>query len=448
MIKVAKFGGSSVANAEQFNKVKNIVLSDPARQFVVTSACGKESREDHKVTDLLYLCEAHVRYGVSYEPLFSLVENKYRKIKEDLGLKLDLEAEFQKIRSQMKKGMSVDYLVSRGEYLAALLLAEHLGYQFVDAADVIAFSYSGEIDMERTAELMSARLDGGGVVIPGFYGALPGGAIRVMSRGGSDITGSVIANIVGADVYENWTDVSGIYVADPRIVPNSVRVARVNYSELRALSYLGANVLHDDAVFPASSKNIPINIRNTNEPENRGTMILNDCTEMDKEEPPYTITGITGRKGFVGITLVKNHSTVEVGFIRKLLSVFEDHHVSIEYMPSMVDSYSIIVRAEAVASCLYDIVGWIRERIKPDALMVEEHISLIACVGRGMQKKPGLAGKLLSQLGAEDINVKIIELTSDELGIVFGIDDDRYEDAIRCIYDKFIAEEKKESRLI
>ena len=446
MIKVVKFGGSSVANAEQFKKVKDIVLSDPARKFVVTSACGKESSEDHKVTDLLYLCEAHVRYGVSYEPLFSLIEEKYQRIKRDLGLTLDLDAEFAKIRGTMKKGMSTDYLVSRGEYLTGLCLAEYLGYSFVDAADVIAFAYNGEIDMEKTEELLSARLPEGGVVIPGFYGSLPGGAVRVMSRGGSDITGSVIANIVGADVYENWTDVSGIYVADPRIVPDSVRVARVNYSELRALSYLGANVLHDDAVFPARSKNIPINIRNTNDPVNRGTMILNDCSELDKDEPPYTVTGITGRKGFTGITLVKNHSTTEVGFFRRLLSVFEDHHVSIEYIPSMVDSYTIIVRSEAVANCLYDIVGWIREKIKPDALMVEEHIALIACVGRGMNHKLGLSGQLLSELGAHGINVKIIELTSDELGIVFGIDDDTFEEAIRCIYAKFIAEEKKESR--
>lgn len=442
MIKVVKFGGSSVANAAQFAKVKNIVLSDPARQFVVASACGKESKEDHKVTDLLYLCEAHIRYGVSYEPIFAEVEAKYSKIKEDLGLALDLDKEFSMIRSQMKKGISTDYLVSRGEYLTCRLLAEYLGYDFVDAADVIAFGYDGSIDMDKTASLLQQHCNGKGIVVPGFYGAMPNGAIRVMSRGGSDVTGAVLANVLDADVYENWTDVSGFYVADPRIVANPVRIPRITYNELREMSYMGANVLHDDAVFPVKSKNIPINIRNTNEPENPGTMIMEDCSKQDQLDPPHRITGITGRKGFTVITLVKSHSSAEVGYLRKVLSVFEDYRVSIECVPITVDTFSIIVNTEAVDSCLYDIVGRLKEELKPDSLKIDERVSLVAVVGRAMKEQPGMSGKLLSEFGYNHINIKTISQTADELSVVVGVMDRDFEKAIQCIYDKFIKEER------
>ncbi len=443
MIKVAKFGGSSVASAEQFRKVKNIVLSDPSRKFVVSSACGKENDEDHKVTDLLYLCEAHVRFGVSYEPIFEQIEQKYRRIHDELNLKMDLESEFRAIRALMKRGMSTDYLVSRGEYLTSKLLAEYIGYDFVDAANVIAFHYDGSIDMERTAHLFEQCITNKGVVIPGFYGSMPNGVIRVMSRGGSDITGSVIANIMDADVYENWTDVNGFYVTDPRIVKNPVRIDRINYQELRGMSYMGANVLHDDAVFPVKSKNIPINIRNTNEPENPGTMIMNDCTELDAINPPHTVTGITGKKGFTIITLTRNHAAAEVGFLRKCLSIFEDYHVSIEAVPNTVDTFSVIVSSSAVDSCLYDIVGKIKEELKPDTLRIEDHISLIAVVGRAMKDAPGMSGKLLSEFGANSINIKVINQTSDELTICVGVNDRDFEKAIQCIYDKFVKEEKE-----
>ena len=409
MIKVAKFGGSSVANAEQFRKVKQIVLSDPSRKFIVSSACGKSSSEDHKVTDLLYLCEAHVRFGVSYESIFSQIEEKYYGIKKELGLQIDLEKEFASIRSYMKKGMSTDYLVSRGEYLTSKCLAEYLGYEFVDAADVIAFRYNGDIDLQRTGQLLEERSDGQGMVIPGFYGSLPNGTIKVMSRGGSDITGSVIANVMNA---------------------------------LREMSYMGANVLHDDAVFPVKSKNIPINIRNTNAPDDPGTMILNDCSELDRTDPPHAITGITGRKDYTSITIVKNHASAEVGFLRRMLQAFEDYHVSIEEVPTTVDTFSVLVSSSAVQNCLYDIVGRLKEELHPEDVRIEEHLALVAVVGRAMKEQPGMSGRLLSEFGHNKINIKTISQSSDELCIVVGVMNRDFEKAIRCIYRRFISEER------
>ncbi len=444
MIKVVKFGGSSVANSTQFRKVKNIIDSDESRKFIVTSACGKESHEDHKITDLLYLCEAHVRYGVSHEPVFDLIKNKYYGIKKDLGLTIDLDREFEIIEKQMLRDLNTDFLVSRGEYLTARCLAEYLGADFVDAAEVIAFRYDGSVDTERTKEMLQRKVrKDHKVVIPGFYGALPNGVIKVMTRGGSDITGSVLANVIDADIYENWTDVSGFLVADPRIIDNPMRIPRITYSELRGMSYMGANVLHDDAVFPVRSKNIPINIRNTNDPDNPGTVIMNDCSEPDKVEPPHAVTGITGRKDYTVITLVKSHSSAEVGFLRRILSIFEEYHVSIESVPITVDTFSIIVQTKAVDQCLYEIVGRLKKEFQPDDLKIEDHLALVAVVGRGMKQVPGMSGRFLSEFGRNHINIKIINQSSDELSIVVGVENRDFEKAIRCIYDKFIAEENK-----
>lgn len=444
MIKVVKFGGSSVANAAQFAKVKNIIDSDIDRKFIVTSACGKESHEDYKVTDLLYLCEAHLRYGVSYEDIFMLVEDKYRRIQQELNLKIDLDYEFAKIRSQMDREISQDYLVSRGEYLTARCLAEYLDAEFVDAAEVIIFRYDGTIDMERTGEMIKRRCAAERrVVIPGFYGALPNGIIRVMSRGGSDITGSVIANLIDADVYENWTDVSGFLVCDPRIIENPLRIDRITYSELRGMSYMGANVLHDDAVFPVRSKNIPINIRNTNEPDNPGTMIMNDCSEADAKNPPHAVTGITGRKDYTIITLVKSHSSAEVGFLRRLLEVFEEYRISIESVPVTVDTFSIIVQTKLIEGCIYEIIARLKKQFQPDDLKIESHVALIAIVGRGMRAFAGISGQLLSEFGRNQINIKVINQSSDELSIIVGVENRDFEKAIRCIYDKFIKDEGK-----
>ena len=443
MITVAKFGGSSVANSTQFKKVKDIVFENPNCKFIITSACGKESHEDHKITDLLYLCEAHIKYGVSYENIFELIENKYYSIKKDLNLKIDLETEFKKIKEQLSNGCSTDYLVSRGEYLTALCLAEYLDATFIDAKDVIAFKYDGELDLELTKKLLEEHdLSNKRIVIPGFYGALPNGVIKVMSRGGSDITGAVIANVVDANMYENWTDVSGFLVADPRIIENPLHIPCINYNELREMSYMGANVLHDDAVFPVRSKNIPINIRNTNEPNDPGTIILNDCSKMDAENPPHAVTGITGKKNYTVITLMKSHSSAEVGFLRKILSIFEDYHISIESVPITVDTYSVIVESKAIEECKYEIVSKLKNILKPDDIRIEDHLALVAVVGRAMKKVPGQSGRLLSEFGRNKINIKTINQSSDELSIVVGVEDSDFEKAIHAIYNRFIAQEE------
>ena len=281
------------------------------------------------------------------------------------------------------------------------------------------------------------------IVIPGFYGALPNGVIKVMSRGGSDITGSLIANVVDASVYENWTDVSGFLVADPRIIDNPVQIPRITYNELREMSYMGANVLHDDAVFPVRSKNIPINIRNTNRPEDPGTMIMNDCSKQDAIEPPHAVTGITGRKDFTVITVAKSHSSAEVGFLRKMLTIFEDYHVSIESVPITVDTFSVIVQTKAVEQCLYEIVGRLKKEFEPDDLRIEDHLAMIAVVGRGMKQVPGMSGQFLSEFGRHHINIKVISQTSDELSIEVGVENRDFEAAIHAIYDRFIMEANK-----
>ncbi|MBR4470218.1 MAG: aspartate kinase [Erysipelotrichaceae bacterium] len=439
MIKVAKFGGSSLADEIQFQKVKQIVESEAERKFVVVSACGKANEEEHKVTDLLYLCAAHLHYGVSAESLFVPIEEKYRRIKERLGLKIDLDREFEEIRSHFDKEIDTDYLVSRGEYLTAKLLAEYLDAQFVDAKDFIRFIHNDEVDLEKSREKFFKLIDTDKkIVIPGFYGTLPNGNIKVMSRGGSDITGAIIANLVDADVYENWTDVSGIYVADPRIIRNSLSCKRLTYRELRGMSYMGANVLHDDAIFPVREKNIPINIRNTNKPNHPGTMIMNDCSELDAKDPPRIITGITGKQGYTVITVVKNHSSTLVGFLRELLSIFEEYRVSIESVPITVDTFSIIVSSKAVSNNLYEILNRIKQTFQPDDMRVDENVALVAVVGRRMQSLPGISGSLLSEFGRNAINIKVINQSADELSIVVGVENSDFEKAINCIYERFV----------
>lgn len=443
MIKVVKFGGSSVANAEMFQKVKNIVMQDDTRKFVVVSACGKEFSDDHKVTDLLYLCEAHRRYGVSYADIFALIEQKYRRIQKNLGLQVDLDKEFRTIRQNMKNGASLDYIVSRGEYLAGRLMADYLGAKFVDAQDVIAFTYAGEFDLAKTHEKLLGFIDGDQrVVIPGFYGALPNGEIRVMQRGGSDITGAILANVVDADVYENWTDVSGFLVADPRIVPGAVQIDRITYAELRQMSYMGAKVLQDEAIFPVKEKNIPIVIRNTNEPENPGTWIMRDCSELDAKNPPHIVTGITGRKGFTIVTVVMPHSSTEIGALRKLLALFEEYRISIEAVPSTVDTMSVIVSSEAIGPCLYEIVSRIKKEFAPEDCRIDDHVALVAVVGRGMRQLPGASGRFLSEFGRNGINIKIITQCADELSVVVGVAEEDFGKAIACIYQRFIKEER------
>ena len=444
MIKVAKFGGSSVASAEQFKKVKDIIEQEKERKYIVVSACGKESHEDYKVTDLLYLCEAHAQYHVSYDDLFQLVKDKYQRIKEGLGLSIDLEKEFDIMETALsKENYSTDYLVSRGEYLTAKCLAEYVDGEFVDAADVISFSYEGEVDLEETKKRLNQVKTDKKIIIPGFYGVLPNGVIKVMKRGGSDITGSIVANCVDADVYENWTDVSGIRVTDPNIVENPMRIPYINYHELRGLSYMGANVLHDDATFAVREKDIPIHIRNTNDPSDEGTIIMNDCSEIDQKKKAPMVTGITGKKDYTVITIVKHHSASEIGFLKDLLEIFEKYRISVESVPSTVDTFSVIVQSKLIDGCLYEVVGKIEEKIQPEEITIEDQMALVAVVGRGMKALPGMSGKLLSEFGRNEINIRIINQSADELSIVVGVDNKDFEKAIRCIYDRFIKEEAK-----
>lgn len=439
MIKVVKFGGSSVANAEQFKKVKNIVESDVNRKFVVTSACGKSDNEDHKVTDLLYLCHAHIKYGVPCNNLFNIIIKKYKTIKEELNLSINLDEEFEKIKKKMKKNVSVDYLVSRGEYLAGLCLAEYLDAEFIDAKDIILFDYDGKINFEKSKEALQIRLQTNKkIVIPGFYGAFPNGKIKIMSRGGSDITGAIIANLVDARIYENWTDVSGILMADPRIVKNPKRIKNITYDELRELSFMGANVLHDETVFPVREKKIPINIRNTNSPENTGTMIMEDCSEFDNVKYPGFITGIAGKKDFSVFTCTKAHLSQEIGFFRRTSQIFENFNVNIEAVQAGIDTISIIVMTQDIEEHRYTMANKLKDEIGFETVHIIDNLSMIAVVGRGMRKRAGVSGKLFAELGLHDINIKTINQGIEEINIIIGVENSLFEKTINCIYDRFI----------
>ena len=378
MIKITKFGGSSVANATQFAKVKQIIESDSARRFVVVSASGREHKNDNKVTDLLYLIEAHIKYSVDYHPLFQLIENRFLTMKRELNLTYPIENDLEELKQRLNKTISTDYLVSRGEYLTAKLMAEYLGFPFLDAKDIIIFRYNGKIDFDATRlRLKEYMQKHDRFVMPGFYGALPDGTIKIMSRGGSDITGSILADILDADMYENWTDVSGILMADPRIVSKPKRIDTITYSELRELSYMGASVLHEEAIFPVKEKNIPINILNTNHPEEGGTIIL----EKDDKPSAQLITGIAGKKNFTVIAIYKNHMSDEIGIIRKALEVCESYRISIEHIPSGIDSFSIVVNYEDVKDVIYDMVGEMKKACHADDIKIIDNIALMTTVG-------------------------------------------------------------------
>ena len=438
MIKVAKFGGSSLAGAEQFEKVKRIVEADEARRFVVVSAAGKRSKNDHKVTDLLYLVEAHLKYGVSHEEILSMIEERYVEIRDKLGLSFDVEGEFEVMRRWLTPDVSVDELVSRGEYLNARLMAEYLGFRFVDATELIFFQYDGTVDMEKTCEAirMAART-GEGLVIPGFYGVMPGGRIRVMSRGGSDITGAIVANAVDADVYENWTDVSGILMADPKIVKNPRPIRRVTYSELRELSYMGASVLHEESILPVKEKNIPLNIRNTNEPDNPGTLIM-ESFEQEDEAGQHFITGIAGRRNFTVLTIFKKHISSDTRIIRQTLEMLETLKVEVEHITLGVDSFNLMVPTAQVRERIYDIIGDIKRECKPDSIQMTDNIALIASVGRKMVRSPGISGKLLGALGENRVNIRMISQGAEELSIIVGVENTDFEKTIRVLYDSFM----------
>ena len=437
-MKVIKFGGSSMADAGQYRKIRDIVLSDPERRVVIVSAAGKRFSGDHKLTDLLYLCHAHSQYGVDCSGVFEMIRSRYLEIRDELGLKLDLETELSALKQRIdSKRISQDELVSRGEYFSAKLMAAYLGFEFIDAADWIKFNFDGTVDKESTYEALKDCLRGYGAVIPGFYGLMPDGHIRTFSRGGSDITGALAAAALDAEVYENWTDVSGILMADPRIVDDPQPIPEVTYDELRELSYSGAQVLHEDAIFPVREKNIPLNIRNTNCPEAPGTMIR-EHFDVD-HDPTGFITGVTGKKDFTIISLSKRGMNNQVGVLRKVLTVLERHGISVDYVPNGIDNVSVVAPTESMASSLYSILGDIQKEVEPDSLDVHDQIAVVAAVGRKMAYRPGISGKIFAALGEAGINIRMINQGPDELNIIFGVDNRDFKKAIRVLYNSFIS---------
>ncbi|MCI7685447.1 MAG: aspartate kinase [Baileyella intestinalis] len=438
MLKVAKFGGSSLSSSAQFEKVKNIIDSDPSRRVVVVSAPGKRSSDDNKVTDLLYLCNAHLKYDVSYDSIFEMIEERYMDIRKGCGLNADLDSEFETIRSHLKKGMSVEYLVSRGEYLNARLMAEYLGFTFVDAADVICFRYDGHIDYNRTnSGLVQALEANGSIVIPGFYGSLPNGEIRTFSRGGSDVTGAIVSAALGADVYENWTDVSGILMVDPRIVSNPKSISRVTYDELREMSYMGAAVLHEDTVFPVRRKNIPVNIRNTNKPEDPGTIIMESFEEDCEGDISRFITGITGKKNFTTVEVYCNHNESVSKLLQSTLGLCDRYGIEPEMLSSGIDSFSLLFPTEKLEHSKYEFAGELKGTDGVDNMKVQDNISIIAIVGRQMAYKSGISGQIFQALGEENISVRMIKQSADEINIMVGVSNDDFARAIKTLYNSF-----------
>ena len=439
MIKVAKFGGSSVANQEQFSKVKNIVEEDPSRRIVVVSAAGKRSPDDHKITDLLYLCHAHLQYGVSCAEIFQTIRQRFLELKAELGVSYDIEVDLDRIEARLDRDLSVDELVSRGEYLTGRLMAEYLGYSFVDAADWLVFDYDGKVDNKKSeAKLRELKEIYGRIVTPGFYGAYPSGEIKVFPRGGSDITGSLVAAYLGAEIYENWTDVSGILMVDPRIVKDPKTIARVTYDELRELSYMGASVLHEDTVFPVRIKDIPVNIRNTNAPDDPGTIICEEFDDELEEEHERFITGITGKKDYSIINIYKTKiGENKIRLLRQVLEVFDRYEIPVEQVPSGVDSFSVVFPTGSLKARKYDLLHELQENENIDNCELTEGISLIAIVGRQMAYRTGISGRIFKALGDEKINIRIIEQGADEINIMIGVYTEDFERTIRVLYESF-----------
>ena len=434
MLKITKFGGSSCASAEQFRKVRAIIESDPSRRFVVVSAAGRKTKKDNKITDLLYLCRAHVDYHVDYHPVFEIICARFLEIKAELGLSTPIEADLDVLCEKLPD-LSVDELVSRGEYFTARLMADFLGFPFVDATDVIAMEFDGSFNFEKTSENLKAVLkEHDCFVMPGFYGKTPDGAVRVMTRGGSDISGSILARCLQADMYENWTDVSGFLMADPRIVENPRNIERITYEELRELSYMGASVLHEDAIFPIREYNIPIHVLNTNRPQDPGTLVL---AKIEDDENSPLITGIAGKKGFLSIEIFKRNMSNMVGVVSGTLDVLRKYGVSIEHLPSGIDSFNVVLGRRDVEHNLYDILAEVKEKVAPDSIRVTEPLALIAVVGRNMNARVGSSGKLFTALGAAGVNIRMISQGSSEIDIIVGVSEPDFDKAVRALYDTF-----------
>ena len=435
MSKVVKFGGSSLASAEQFQKVGKIIKADKDRRYVVPSAPGKRDKKDTKVTDMLYACYDRAEQGKDFAKELTAIKARYQEIIDGLKLKLSLEDEFKTIEKNFKEKAGRDYAASRGEYLNGIVMANYLGYEFIDAATVIFFDENGNFDAAKTDAELSARLAGcKNAVVPGFYGALPNGAVKTFSRGGSDVTGSIVAKAAKVDVYENWTDVSGFLIADPRIIDKPVGIDTITYRELRELSYMGAGVLHEDAIFPVRQMGIPINIRNTNAPEDNGTWIVGSTCQKSK----YVITGIAGKKGFCAINIEKDMMNSEIGFGRKVLQAFEENGISFEHVPSGIDTLTVFVHQDEFMHKEQKVVAGINRLAKPDSIVIEADLALIAVVGRGMKSTRGTAGRIFSALAHANVNVRMIDQGSSELNIIIGVANEDFEAAIKAIYDIFV----------
>lgn len=434
MVKAVKFGGSSLASAEQFKKVKNIILSEEERRFVVPSAPGKRFSDDIKVTDLLYRCHGEAKVGMDFTHTLDTIKSRYEEIIRGLDLDLSLDDEIAVIAENLKKGTSIDYIASRGEYLNGIVLAKCLGYEFIDSAEVILFGENGKFLSEETNEKLSARLSTmDNAVLPGFYGSMPNGEVKTFSRGGSDVTGAILARAIRADVYENWTDVSGFLAADPRIVENPEVIEVITYKELRELSYMGAGVLHESVIFPVRKEGIPVNIRNTNAPEDKGTMIVESTCHV----PGHTITGIAGKKGFASVNIDKDKMNSEVGFGRKVLEVFENNGISFEHMPSGIDTMTVFVNMEQFIPKEQLVLSQLHQAVHPDSIELEADLALIAVVGRGMKNSTGCASKIFKALAEANVNIKMIDQGSSEMNIIVGVRNSDFNNAIKAIYKAF-----------
>ena len=435
MKKVVKFGGSSLASAEQFKKAGEIIRSDEGRRYVVPSAPGKRFSSDVKVTDMLYKCYSLAEKNEDFSQILGRIQERYNEIIKGLDLALSLDYEFDIIRDQFMAKAGKDYAASRGEFLNGIIMARYLGFEFIDAADVILFDEDGSFLEEETNQKLSERLEySDQAVIPGFYGATKSGKVKTFSRGGSDVTGSIVARAIHASMYENWTDVSGFLVADPRIIRNPQVIDTITYKELRELSYMGATVLHEDAIFPVRREGIPINIRNTNHPEDPGTMIVKTTCK----KPRFIVTGIAGKKGFVCVNIEKDMMNAEIGFGRKVLEAFERYGISFEHMPSGIDTMSIIVHQDEFEANEQKVLAQIQATAKPDSIDMETDLALIAVVGRGMKENRGIAARIFAALAHANINVKMIDQGSSELNIIIGVRNRKFEEAIRSIYDIFV----------
>ena len=436
-IKVAKFGGSSVADTIQFSKVRDIILADPSRRYVVVSAPGKRFDQDTKMTDLLLLCHTHLMNHLPWDQLFQVVCDRFSAIAFTLGIgadKLDLQAEYAKIKHAMEDGAGSDYIASRGEYLSARLMAAYLGWDFIDAADVIKFDDRGRFLADETNSILKEELKKHeNAVLPGFYGAKPDGKIKTFSRGGSDISGSIVARAADAEVYENWTDVNGFLMANPKIVKAPKPIRYISYQELRELSYMGANVMHEDAIFPVKKAGIPINIRNTNEPDHPGTFIQ----DKTPQECMGVITGVAGSKDFTVIAMHKYMMNSERGFMKRVFSILDSNDVSFEHMPTGIDTLSVVLDNDEVGNKLPDIIDDIKRTLEPDMLEVYDDIAMIATVGQGMTYRPGVAAKLFAALAEQGINIRMIDQGSSEINIIVGVAGSDFEKAIRAIYNAF-----------